>query len=282
MVSIFTALKEGTSFLRNRNIDTPRLDAEVIMAHILNCSRLHLITDGERALSDDEYAKFLDHIGKRAHGMPVAYITGYKEFMGLKFSTGKGVLIPRCDTEIVAECAIDICKRIEGPIYVCDVCCGSGAIGISIAKYVERAFVTMIDVSKAAADAARENAALNGVGDRAYVIQGDLLSPVAGRKFDIIVSNPPYIKLADIKFLPVDVKDYEPLLALNGGADGLEFYRRLCSVSLECLKADGNIIFEIGYNQNKDVKDIMEKNGFSDIEIYRDLAGRYRCIKGVK
>lgn len=278
MVTIFSALAEGTGVLKENNIDTPRLDSEIILAHILKCSRLKLVTERNLCLSDEQYLRFKELISLRVKGMPVAYLTGTKEFMGLCFAVDRGVLIPRGDTEIAVEKVIDECNRIEGTASVVDVGCGSGAIGISAARYAENAAVTLVDISQKAMEIAELNIRMNSLSDRVRVIKGDLLTPVMNEAFDIIVSNPPYIETDVIRTLQREVRDYEPMIALDGGYDGLEFYRKIAYQAAGCLKHGGLIIFEIGYNQALSVTNILLENNFKDIHIFKDLAGLDRCV----
>lgn len=280
MVTIFRALGECTSLLKDSEIESPRLDAEVILAHLLGCSRLALLTDRDKVLDDEMYARFKELINLRIKGMPVAYLTGSREFMGLVFEVRQGVLIPRGDTEIVVEKAVMECARHEGIVRVADVGCGSGAIGISIAKYAPNADVTLIDISEEAVSITSCNADKNGVGGSVKIIRGDLLLPVLDQRFDIIVSNPPYIETSVIPTLQRAVREYEPLTALDGGIDGLKFYREITAQAYNCLRHGGLIVYEIGYNQALSVKNILMENNFKNVEVFKDLAGLDRCVTG--
>lgn len=282
MVTISHAVSLGTEILKNNNIDVPRLDAEIILSHILNLSRLEVIINGQREIDEASYTEYLRLIGLRANGMPAAYITGCREFMGLNFVVRPGVLIPRGDTEVAVERALDVCQKSGSSVEIADVGCGSGAIGISIAKLALNAKVTLIDISDDAVNTANVNAALNGVESRVTVYKGDLLKPVYDKKFDIVISNPPYVESGLIPTLQREVRDYEPRLALDGGEDGLNFYRCLTPMAAGCLKAEGMLIYEIGCSQASSVEAIMSKCGFRDISLYKDLAGLDRCITGRK
>lgn len=282
MVTIFQALSESTAFLKKSGSDSPRLDGEIILAHVLGCSRLHVMTQGDRVLSEGEYDRFSKCIKIRAQGMPVAYITGRKEFMGLDFIVKPGILIPRADTEVVVENAIKACDGMGGRINIADVGCGSGAIGVSIAHYIGNAFVTMIDISDCAVDISSQNAALNHVEDRVRVIKGDLLLPVMGEKFHVVVSNPPYIETGVIASLQRDVKDYEPRIALDGGHDGLEYYRKITRQAGDCIEKGGMLVYEIGSGQAKGVMSILSEHGFEGIRVNQDLSGLDRCVSGRK
>lgn len=282
MVDIFSALSLATRALKENNIDTPRLDAEVILSNVLKCDRLYLIVHSDYILSEEEYKIFIEGIEKRIGGMPVAYIVGSKEFMSLNFETPMGVLIPRPDTEILVENVICECKKYDGNINIADVCCGSGAIGISIAKYIENSYLTLIDISTIAYQTSIKNAKINNVEKRVKVVLGDILYPVLNQKFDMIVSNPPYIETKVIESLQREVKDYEPSIALDGGEDGLNFYSQITKQATICLKDGGKLFFEIGYNQAEKVAKIMAENNFKYIKVYKDLSGNNRCIAGIK
>ena len=280
MVKVFQALSEGTSILKKAGSSSPRLDAEIILSFVLDWERLKVMTESETVLSEAEYESFLKWIGNRSKGMPIAYITGHKEFMGLDFVVKNGVLIPRGDTEIIVENVIRECENIDGQISVVDVGCGSGAIGISIAHYVKGAFVTMIDISGIAFEISNHNAELNNVKKRVKVIKGNLLEPVLGERFDFVVSNPPYIETDVIESLQKDVRDFEPHTALDGGIDGLKYYREITKLASACVKEGGMLIYEIGFGQGKAVSGIMDEGGFSDIRVIKDLAGLDRCVIG--
>ena len=282
MVDIHSALSLATCSLKKNNIDTPRLDAEVILSNVLKRDRVYLIAHSDYILSEKEYKIFKDGIGKRIDGMPVAYIVGSKEFMSLNFETPIGVLIPRPDTEILVENAISDCKKYDGNINIADVCCGSGAIGISIAKYIKNSYLTLIDISPTAYQTSIKNAKLNNVEDRVKVFLGDILYPVLDQKFDMIVSNPPYIETKIIDSLQREVKDYEPSIALDGGEDGLDFYSKITKQAAVCLKDGGKLYFETGYNQAENVTRIMAESNFKYIKVYKDLGGNNRCIAGIK
>ncbi|KPU44610.1 release factor glutamine methyltransferase [Oxobacter pfennigii] len=279
---ISDALIEASKLLRKNNIDTPRLDAEVILGYVLNTERLKLLTDRSEELTGENYEKYLELINMRVKGAPVSYITGSKEFMSLEFHIEKGVLIPRGDTEILTEIVLEECKRRGGSIKIADVCCGSGAIGISIAHYCKQAKVTLIDISDTAIGVSKINAKKNEVQDRVLIIKGDLLSEVIKETYDIIVSNPPYIKSSAVPTLDREVKDNEPHIALDGGKDGLSFYRKITEQSIKCLNDGGFLAYEIGYNQADKVSIILKQQGYKNIKVYKDLAGFDRCVAGYK
>lgn len=280
MVTISQAVFEGSVFLKENGVDSPRLDAEIILGHTLGISRLKIITEGAAGMDEEMYARYMRLISLRGKGTPSAYLTGQKEFMGINFEVRPGVLIPRDDTEIIVQRVIEECRVYKDGIRIADVCCGSGAIGISIAKNVNNASVIMTDIASEALEVSSRNVMLNGVSDRVKVVGGDLLEPVKNELFDIIVSNPPYIPSGEINYLQREVRDYEPRIALDGGSDGLEFYRRLIPDTAQCIKPGGILALEIGFNQASDIENIMSSSRFISIEVLKDLSGLNRCIIG--
>ena len=209
------------------------------------------------------------------------FILGTCEFMGLDFYVEEGVLIPRGDTEIIVE---EVLNNIDedAEINVCDLCCGSGAIGLSLANYRKNIIVDLVDIDDIPEKVTRKNIRELELSKRCGFIKSDLLSEVIkkGNKYDILVSNPPYIRTEVINTLMEDVKDYEPHLALDGGEDGLIFYRRIIDESLEVLKENGILAFEIGHDQGEDVKNLMIEKGYYDVKVIKDLAGLDRCVIG--
>ena len=273
-MTIQKILSTATSELEKNKIETPRLDAEILLAFVLNCQRLKLYTDNEKNLSVDEVEKFQSLIAEREKKIPVAYLTGNKEFFGLNFFVNENVLIPRPDTEILVQLAIE---NLGGEKIFADIGTGSGAIAISVCKFLKNAFGFAVDISAAALEVAKFNAEKFGVDDRINFLRGNLFEPLAGKKFDAIISNPPYIPTAEIKNLQAEVQT-EPELALDGGEDGLNFYRQIISTAPEFLNRGGFLAFEIGSTQSEAVKKIFAENNFSDIEIFQDLAGLDRVI----
>jgi len=270
-------LSQATFELEKNKIETPRLDAEILLAFVLNCNRLKLYTEAEKILSLDEVKKFQDLISQRAKKIPIAYLTGSKEFFGLNFFVNESVLIPRPDTEILTQLAIE---NLGGDKIFADIGTGSGAIAISVCKFVKNAVGFAVDISANALEVAKFNAKKFSVDDRINFFCGNLFEPLAGKKFDAIISNPPYIPTAEIKNLQAEVKT-EPLQALDGGEDGLNFYRKIISASPEFLNCGGFLAVEIGSTQAEDVKKIFAENNFCDTEIFQDLAGLDRVVAGV-
>lgn len=255
------------------NSETPMLDARVLLAYVMGKSDAALIFD----MPNPEQLKvFEECLEKRKKGVPVAYITGEKEFMGLTFSVNRDTLIPRPDTECLVEKIIEK-NKIDSP-KILDLCTGSGCIGISLAYFVKGSTASLTDVSDGALSAAKVNAELNKVSDRVEVFRLDVLSDEIKEGFDIIVSNPPYIKSDVMKTL--EVSEYEPHLALDGGEDGLIFYRVIAKKAYDALNSGGMLAFEIGYDQGEAVKALLED--FSSVKLYKDYGGNDRVIIAIK
>jgi release factor glutamine methyltransferase len=276
-MKIFEAVKAGKDMLKG--FETAYLDTEVILCYILNKDKIYLHINKDEELNREYEDKFFSCMRRRQEGEPVSYIIGNKEFMGLNFYVKKGVLIPRPDTETLVETVLDEIKDIENPV-IADVCCGSGAIGISIANYRKDAFVYLLDIMESPLEVSRINAQKNSVEERTSIMKSDLLNSLRGKKLDAIVSNPPYIKKEEIPTLMKDVRDFEPFEALCGGEDGLDFYRKITIEAGSMLKKEGLLAYEIGYEQSLDVRQILYLNGFHDIRCIKDLSGIERVVTG--
>ncbi len=277
------ALLQWTSeHFTKKGLDSPRLDAELLLAHVLQCKRIDLIVRYDELPSDAEKKAFRELVTKRLDRCPTAYLVGVREFYLLPFEVTSAVLIPRPDTETLVDAAIDFLKKRPTPTAL-DVGTGSGCVAISVANAVKTATVTAIDVSPDALAVAKRNAARNGVADRVLFLDGNLFSPLpAGTTFDLIVSNPPYIPPAEIETLMPEVKDHEPRIALDGGTDGLSFYRRLSAESAKWLKPGGGLMVEIGFTQADAVRSLFEQAGFQAGKTIKDRAGRPRVVVGKK
>jgi release factor glutamine methyltransferase len=282
MKTIHHILLEAVNILKEHNINTPRLDGEVILAHLLDCKRIDLILKHDEVLDKEQEREYIKRINLRAQGMPVQYITGNQEFMGLDFHVTPDVLIPRPDTEILVEEAIQEASLMDKPLIIVEIGTGSGAIALSLAHYIKDAQVHTIDISPKAIAIAKKNAKKLSLEEKVVFYHGDLLSPIEGileGKVDLLVSNPPYIPSKDILNLQREVKDFEPLLALDGGEEGLDFYERIIDQGLGYLSNQGKIIFEIGYDQGEKVSSILKrKKIFKEINIIKDLASLDRVV----
>lgn len=247
--------------------ETAMLDARLIVMKATDNDSVHLLINKNHDVSDNERDCALFMAEQRKKHMPIAYITGFREFMSLNFKVEEGVLIPRPDTECVAEEAI---KRVNGG-KILDIGTGSGALAVSLAYYIKNSCVSAIDISDKALRTASENACLNGVD--VDFIKADIFDFETEEKFDLIISNPPYIESADIETLMSEVRDYEPHSALDGGSDGLEFYRRITDFAVSHLNPNGLLIYEFGCNQHDAVKKITTDAGFEFVGTIYDLSG---------
>ncbi len=284
---IIDLIKWATFYLKKRGVDTPRLTAELLAEKITGKSRLALYLNPNFCLTGKELEEFEKKVRERGRRIPLAYLVGESYFMGYKFLTPPGVYIPRPETEILVEEALASIKRLKSSycetLRVVDVGTGSGNIAISLAKEVENATFYATDVSSFALKVAKENARLNKVAHRIHFLLGDLFSPLKGKnleeKIDLVVSNPPYIETGRIRFLPPEVRK-EPRFALEGGKDGLYFYRKIIPEALLWLKSGGYLLLEIGYDQALKVKKIiMEKEKYwNNFKIIPDLDKNPRVI----
>ena len=267
-------------FFRSKGIINPRLDAEVLLAHLLGKDRVHLYVHFDEPLESDELAKFRELVKERALHKPIAYILGKREFMGFDFTVTPAVLIPRPDTEIIVESVAEFLAGRESPM-IADIGTGSGAIGLSLLRLLPTAELDTVDISPAAIEVAEQNADSLGVSERVRFHEGDLLMPLAGKAYEAIISNPPYINDAEMLTLAPEVRDYEPHLALAGGSDGLDFYRRLSIDAPPLLKPEGLLAFEVGLGEAALVGELLQATGcFQEIIIKKDLAGMDRVVLG--
>ncbi len=262
--------------------DTPRLDTELLLQKALgDVDRLYIHLNLDKELTEEQEIKFIGFAKERLNGRPIAYIVENREFMGLDFFVKEGVLIPRPDTETLVEEIIEICKGRK-EVSILDIGTGSGAITVSLAKYIENSKIMSFDISEIALEIAKKNAIINEVGEKIKYINSDLFTAISDSniKFDIIVSNPPYIKKQDIETLHTQVKDYEPYNALEGGEDGLDFYRKITEQGKKYLNRCGILVYEVGHNQAEDVINIMKSNGYKKIYTKKDIQGIDRVVIG--
>ncbi len=276
-MNINEILRKATAKLDAAGIENARLDAEILLAHVLNCRRLYLYVDADKNVSPDRINRYESLIERRIEKIPVAYLTGQREFFGLNFAVTPAVLIPRPDTEILVQISIEKLSKIDAPIFL-DIGTGSGAICISILKQLKTARAVTVDISADAIDCAKFNAEKFGVDDRLTFHIGNLFEPLRGQKFHAVISNPPYIPTKDLATLQDEVQR-EPQLALDGGSDGLNFYRQIIDETSKFLFDGGFLAVEIGINQVDAVKSLMSKN-FNAVEIFRDLSNIERVVCG--
>jgi len=275
--TIGTILNWTRQYFGGKGVENPRLDAEVLLCHILKSDRLYLYVHFDQPLEEGELAAFRIAVKKRAARVPVAYIVGNKEFMGLDFEVTPGVLIPRPDTEILVEATLKLLMGVDNP-QILDIGTGSGAICISLLVKIQSAQGVAIDISPAALAVAEANAKKHQVTERLAFHQGDLFAPVQGQVFTAIVSNPPYIPQADIAGLTPEVRQ-EPSLALIGGIDGLDFYRRIIQEGKKYVAPGGFIAMEVGVNQAQQVAAMAKETGFFKVsDIIKDYSGIERVV----
>ena len=272
---------QGIETLSSENIPDAKIDARILLEFVCKTDRNALFLKGDTEVSKEEEEVYFDLLNKRIKHIPLQHLTGEQDFMGLTFIVNEHVLIPRQDTECLVEIVL---KHLHDGMRVLDMCTGSGCILISLLHYSNDCIGVGADVSEDALKVAKENSEKlgnNGISDRADItfVQSDLFKNVDG-KFDIIVSNPPYIRTDVIQTLMPEVKDFEPMLALDGTEDGLEFYRRIISDGKTYLNRGGQLFFEIGYDQGEAVRSLMRENGYVDVEVAKDLAGLDRVVYG--
>ena len=276
-MTISDAIKKGMIELKNVNIEEPKLKARLLMQYVLNESRQYVIVNDMEQLYKAKEKQYLEEIKILKKGVPIEHITHQKEFMKLSFFVDKNVLIPRQDTEILVEEVIKIAKKINAR-KVLDLCTGSGAIAVSLAKYLPQAEITAIDISNDALKIAKKNAISNNVQNQITFISSDMFTNLGEEKFDIIVSNPPYIKTNVIKNLDIQVQN-EPYIALDGGKDGLDFYKKIINESYQYLKYSGYLCLEIGFDQKIDVIELIENTErFTGTYSKKDLFDNDRII----
>ena len=271
--------EEGRIALAAAEVPEADLDARLLLEHVCGTDRNTLLAHGDREVTVQEQQLYEKMIAGRRERVPLQHLTGSQNFMGLDFIVNEHVLIPRQDTEILAE---ELLKELHDGMRILDMCTGSGCILISLMHYSNGCSGTGTDISAEALAVARENAARLLGEDKLQkleLIQGDLFENVAG-KYEIIVSNPPYIQREVIPGLMPEVREHEPVTALDGGEDGLDFYRRIVAEGRQYLSGGGMLFFEIGYDQGTSVKRLMEESGFAEVRIIQDYAGLDRVVWG--
>ncbi len=277
--SLITVAQET---LRRAGVPSSRVDVELIIAHVLKTTRSGLYLRPDLALSKPQLAEIERLLAERARRIPLQLILGGCEFMGFQFRLVHGVFIPRPETEILVEAVKDAVEDLEfpGPDLI-DIGTGCGVIAISLARLLEVGSIVATDISPVAMEIARQNAILNGVGELVRFVAGDALEFVKpGQLFDVVVSNPPYIRTDEITTLEPEVRDHDPRTALDGGCDGLRFFERVVPKAASLIKEGGFVAFEIGADQAGEVERILKRNGFDRIVIRKDLGGRDRVIMG--
>ena len=275
-MKIETAIKQANTILKNNFIKSSLLDSELLISKAINKNREYIILNLDKEIKEDDYLNFQRLVTERSQGKPMAYLIGKKYFWKYEFEIDGDVLIPRPDTELIIEQVLKIYKN-KNRINFLDVGIGSGAILLSILKEKKGFLGTGIDISNNCLNICKKNAYKLEVYERVKLFKSNI-DNFTKAKYDLIISNPPYIKKLDLNKLDKDVKDFEPKLALNGGLDGLTEIRKVIEKSTELIKKNGKLIIEIAFNQKNEVKKILKDNGFYIIAVIKDLAKNDRCI----
>jgi release factor glutamine methyltransferase len=278
MKETLSVLRSARQALRSAGISNYENEALWLLCHVLDCSTEQLYL--RNFLNEDEQGRFEAILAKRLDRTPIQYLLGTEFFLDLELQVRPGVLIPRPETEMLVNQVLEFAEK-DPTLSVLDLCTGSGAIGLSVAHQAPFVRVTCADLSNTAVAVTGENAAALGLETRVEVLQGDLFAPVLGRTFNVIVSNPPYIPSGDIASLEPEVREYEPMEALDGGADGLDFYRIIAGCAPDYLNHRGYLVLEIGIGQGDDVAALMAEE-FEDVRIYEDFSGIERMVVGRK
>lgn len=277
-MKIKDALYEGNKILLYNNIEDSKLKLRMLLSHILNVKKEYLLIYDMQELDINLEKDFFEKVKRLSKNEPIQYIINSVEFMGINFYVDKNVLIPQPDTEILVQKTIEAFQSRKNIQKILDLCTGSGAIGVSLCKNLNNVQIVATDISENALNIAKKNAEKNKA--KIKFVKSDLFENI-NEEFDIIVSNPPYIETDVINTLSEEVR-YEPILALDGGKDGLDFYRIIANNSRKYLKENGMLLLEVGYNQKKSVMNILKKSGFKNIECYKDLSNYDRVIMAEK
>lgn len=276
-----------TQYFTENNIDSPRLSAELLLSHVLGLERIELYTDFDKVIDKPNLDRLHALVKRCIENEPIQYLVGGTEFYSLSLKVAPGCLIPRPETELLVERAIEFLRTRTGPQYVCDLCTGSGCIAVAIAKNFDNARVIATDICDKALAIAAENVARYNLNDRVELLAGDLFAPVIDQldtaEFDLIVTNPPYVSTAEYEALDKNVKNYEPQHALHAGTQGLDIYRRIAAEIDTHLKPAGTLIAEIGYAQGPAVTELLKAAEiFANIKIEKDLSNNDRIITAMK
>jgi release factor glutamine methyltransferase len=285
--SLRSVLLSGTHLLRREGIENSELDAEVLLRHVLQMEKEQLYMNGDVPISSGQEAEFQKLLLRRLQREPIAYITGHKEFWSLDFVVSPAVLIPRPETELLVEVALHYLKNLRNgsPVRVLDIGTGSGAVAVCLAKEDAAAQIIAVDVSALALNVARDNARHHGVADRIRFLPGDLFAPVEPLRetFNLIVSNPPYIRSGELPRLAPEICRWEPAVALDGGIDGLHACRRIIEEGQKYLTTEGAMVLEMGADMGPALADLFGRSaGYGPASVYHDYAGKRRVIAAAK
>ncbi|MCX6135552.1 MAG: peptide chain release factor N(5)-glutamine methyltransferase [Ignavibacteriales bacterium] len=278
-------MKFSIDYLQRHGFDEARLTVELLLSHALHCQRIELYTRFDQPLSKDELKGFRTLFERRLQHEPVQYIVGSAGFMGMQFQVDPRSLIPRPETETLVEQIMLVCgRRPEGsPVTVLEVGTGSGNIAVSVAKLVRNAHVTSIDVDREALEVARGNISAHGVTERVVLRELSVFDSIVeafSQKFDLLVSNPPYVSAQEWEQLAPEIRNHEPLTAVSDAGDGFAFYRRMAEIGRSLLRENGWILVEVGHEQSETVVGIFRKAGFADLSVAKDLQGIPRIVLG--
>ncbi len=279
-MNIENAISEASKILEKNNIKSPKLDSEILMSEVIKKDRKFIILNLKQEIEKNSFSYFKSLVNKRSRGKPIAYITGKKSFWKYEFEINENVLVPRPDTELIIEEVLKFSKN-KNKLNVLDIGTGSGCILLSILDEKKDFYGIGIDISKKCLDLSKKNAFGIDVNNRVKFIKSDVDNFNYG-KYDLIISNPPYIKRTDLRYLEKDVVNFEPKLALDGGIDGLSEIRKVISKSSELIKIGGKFFLEIGFDQKEKVKQILKNKGFYINKILKDYSQNNRCIISTK
>jgi release factor glutamine methyltransferase len=275
-----------TQHFTDKGIDSPRLSGELLLSHVLGLKRIELYTHFDKAVGKEQLDRLRGLVKRAAEHEPVAYLVGRTEFYSLELSVAPDCMIPRPETELLAERAIEFLRGRKGAQFVCDLCTGCGCIAAAIAKNHADCRIIATDICGSALSIAAQNIEKHGLQERVTLLCGDLFEPIVPQldvsKFDLIVCNPPYVSAPEFEKLEKNVKEYEPKLALYAGQDGLDVYRRICEKVGDFLKPDAALMLEIGYAQGRDVKELLEAAGtFAEIKVEKDVHNNDRVVTAI-
>ncbi len=281
MITVLEVIKLSTDYLQKKGVESPRANAEILLAEILKCKRLELYLSFDKPLSENEVQIYREVIRKRGLRIPLQYIVGNVEFYGLKLIVNASVLIPRPETELLVEKIINDSDN-SASLKILDIGVGSGNISLSILKNLPNTNVMAIDISESALEVAKQNADLNSLQDRIELRHFDIMKDDLNSlgKFDLIVSNPPYVSVNDFESLEPELKVHEPRIALTDNSNGISFYKNILESSNQILNKPGKIYFELGIGQSMEIKNLFDQKGFSNITITKDYSGIDRIISG--
>ena len=279
-MNILSAINKANNLLKSNGIASSKLDCEILISKVLNTNRSNIILNSNKNLTIDQLSHFNELIEQRSKKKPIAYLIGKKEFWKYQFYVTQDVLIPRPDTEVIVEKVLELTKNKFGLKFL-EVGVGSGCIILSILKEKKNYYGTGIDISKKSLEICKINSDNLEVFNRLKLFKSDIDNFRYG-KYDLIISNPPYIKKFDLKYLDEDVINYEPRSALNGGLDGLSEIKKVIINSTNLIKRNGILVLEIGFDQTNKIKGFLRKNGFFVKKIFKDLAKNNRCIVSIK